>query len=424
MQPEVTLLVYEEAGAPRPVPVASGRFVIGGDLENDLVLDDPHVTPRHAVIESLDGVVRLSVYSSSGVVRLNGAEVDRPVRLRDGDLITLGGREVEVRIRAAGRAVKSTRPTDRRREATTGAPPDDVRERVNAESSVSKERAGGLTLPTVALSAGLALLLVGGLGWFISRRQSDAAGDGNDGARALPTSVVGSGAGPSADRGRDGSGVEEAKDAPSPPAVPEGVDDGRAARAEQVKRDARQLMRHISNDSRLYSFPDKALDDIVKKVDEHRRDAAALRAAFDSIRRGGEPLARQARAEGVSPDLVIYAGLAQIGARAASQDPLAAAREALPAVAALREKLGGDTNDGSLIIVVAYYEGAGTRKSHPLLVRLGRTDTNFSKRNVWHLRDERVIGEQTYDFLLRFLALGAIAQAPRRYGIDADPLLF
>jgi hypothetical protein len=45
-------------------------------------------------------------------------------------------------------------------------------------------------------------------------------------------------------------------------------------------------------------------------------------------------------------------------------------------------------------------------------------------RNVWYLHNIGKINEPTYDFILSFLALGIIAQDPRGFQVDADPLIF
>jgi hypothetical protein len=45
-------------------------------------------------------------------------------------------------------------------------------------------------------------------------------------------------------------------------------------------------------------------------------------------------------------------------------------------------------------------------------------------RNVWFLHENQKLSPQAYDLVLRFLSIGAIAQNPRRYGIEAEPLIF
>jgi hypothetical protein len=45
-------------------------------------------------------------------------------------------------------------------------------------------------------------------------------------------------------------------------------------------------------------------------------------------------------------------------------------------------------------------------------------------RNVWFLRQKGALSNEAYEFVLRFLAYGAIAQNPRQFGLDASALVF
>jgi len=46
------------------------------------------------------------------------------------------------------------------------------------------------------------------------------------------------------------------------------------------------------------------------------------------------------------------------------------------------------------------------------------------QRNVWYLHERDGLNPQAYDFVVSFLALGAIAQDPRQFGVEAPPLVF
>jgi hypothetical protein len=45
-------------------------------------------------------------------------------------------------------------------------------------------------------------------------------------------------------------------------------------------------------------------------------------------------------------------------------------------------------------------------------------------RSIWYLHEHQTISDETYAFVLRFLAIGAIAQNPQAFGIPAEPLTF
>jgi hypothetical protein len=184
-------------------------------------------------------------------------------------------------------------------------------------------------------------------------------------------------------------------------------------------------MRRISSDEKPYVFPnEKAVRDIGQKVKEYR-GSPELRGVLTSMRSASSGIAAMARREGFEPGLLIYAALAETDGGRASRDPAATARAMLPDLAALRTTFGSGSADSSLIVIAAYKDGTGTKKTHPLLATMRRLVKNpLTQRNVWYLQERGGLDSQAYDFVLRFLALGAIAQNPRQFGIEAEALVF
>jgi hypothetical protein len=91
----------------------------------------------------------------------------------------------------------------------------------------------------------------------------------------------------------------------------------------------------------------------------------------------------------------------------------------------LRKTLGTESADKSLILVAAYRMGGGTKRSHPLIRIMTRVIKNpLTDRNVWYLREQGALDDEVYTFIVRFLALGAIAESPRRFGVKAQALSF
>lgn len=223
------------------------------------------------------------------------------------------------------------------------------------------------------------------------------------------------------------SGLDGPRPRTGEPAGP-GVESGpKGVTVEQVEKIAAQFMRRISSDDRPYVFPPYALDalgDIAKRVERYSA-SPALAAALGSIAAGGPALAAEARREGLEPGLVIYAALAETEGGQASGDQIATARRIMPELLSLRKTLGTESADKSLILVAAYRMGGWTKKSHPLLATMRRVVKNpLTDRNVWYLREHGGLDEQAYDFVVRFVALGAIAENPRRFGVAAQPVAF
>jgi hypothetical protein len=47
-----------------------------------------------------------------------------------------------------------------------------------------------------------------------------------------------------------------------------------------------------------------------------------------------------------------------------------------------------------------------------------------TERNVWYLRERAALDAEAYAFVVRFLALGVIAENPRQFGVEAPALSF
>ena len=92
-----------EGGEPRSFSLAAERTVVGRDPEADVCIDDEAVSWNHLEIESRGGVLMATDLDSSNGTALNGEPLDRPRRLRDGDVLTVGGHRLEISDKLPGR---------------------------------------------------------------------------------------------------------------------------------------------------------------------------------------------------------------------------------------------------------------------------------------------------------------------------------
>lgn len=203
--------------------------------------------------------------------------------------------------------------------------------------------------------------------------------------------------------------------------------ESKAVTIEQIERIAAQFMRRISSDDRPYVFPPyavSALGDISKRVEQYSASPATA-GALNSIKAAGSEIAAVSRREGIEPGLVIYTALAETDGGRAGGGQIEVARRVLPELLSLRKTLGTESVDKSLILVAAYKVGGGTKKSHPLLSTMRRVVKNpLTDRNVWYLREHGGLDEQSYEFVVRFIALGIIGENPRKFGVAAPPVSF
>jgi pSer/pThr/pTyr-binding forkhead associated (FHA) protein/S1-C subfamily serine protease len=95
---EVTVLAGDLSGAHVVVtrgPLAGRYYALGTELvigrqDADLLLDDPQVSRRHAVVRAIDGEFEVEDLGSANGTFVNGARVDEPQRLCHGDEIAIG----------------------------------------------------------------------------------------------------------------------------------------------------------------------------------------------------------------------------------------------------------------------------------------------------------------------------------------------
>ena len=191
----------------------------------------------------------------------------------------------------------------------------------------------------------------------------------------------------------------------------------------RIEEQAKQVIRVMSRDNRSYSFSERSLKEIQSRTVELSRSPQLLDALRQLQVKGDVVVARSAK-EGLQPGLVMLLGLA-LTQGGASGDPVKAAIDAVPLLASLNKTFGSREGDSCLVLIAAFSEGAGTRRSHPLLRRMNRVVTNpLTQRNVWYLNEQRVLSGNAYALVIDTIAFGVITRNPRQFGFDSDPLNF
>jgi pSer/pThr/pTyr-binding forkhead associated (FHA) protein len=97
--------IWLTGGGAEPRSFSLGdRTTVGRDPEADVCIDDEAVSWHHLEIESRAGVLMATDLDSRNGTALNGEPLDRPRRLRDGDVLTVGEYRLEVADPVPGRA--------------------------------------------------------------------------------------------------------------------------------------------------------------------------------------------------------------------------------------------------------------------------------------------------------------------------------
>lgn len=211
--------------------------------------------------------------------------------------------------------------------------------------------------------------------------------------------------------------------APAQVTVPANNVSNEANELRRIEEDAKQVMRRISRDNRPYSFSEKSLQDINARTMELKR-SPRLSESIRQLQNRGEPIASRAAKEGLQPSLVILLALALTGG-GESGDCVKAASNALPLLASLNKTFGSNEGDSCLILIAAFHEGPGTRRSHPLLRRMNKVVTNpLTERNVWYLDEQNALADNALSLVIDTIAFGVITRSPRQFGLENDPLNF
>ena len=124
---EVNLLVVEGKSAGRIVPVAGPKFFIGRAPGCHLRPASNLVSRHHCVILTSEGVVSVCDFGSTNGTLVNGERIRGELELKDGDRLTVGSLEFEVRLVAEVGPEEQPGPESVRSAAvrTLGSPPDD-----------------------------------------------------------------------------------------------------------------------------------------------------------------------------------------------------------------------------------------------------------------------------------------------------------
>ncbi len=434
MQSEVTLTVIDERGRERRVQVGSRRFTIGRIPDNDLMIEDSSLSRRHAVIESFDGAWQISDCGSQNGTFVNGVPVAGAVELHDGDVITLGAaNDITVNVRPYGtdsRAVDSQMPLHSAPSAVFSSQPAAAYVQDNASSTTAS--ATGTTPPwlnphVIAPVAAVLILLVAGFLVAISKRsgaQSEDEGRERNAAMKQRSNTERSNGNAAVDNLNTqrrpsiepGPGSLPGVD-PSPGSTP----DAGADELDLIEKYALAVMRSIAKNDPDPSLKRKAVSAVNERVKRYQ-GSSALHDALRAAKRGAALLAVTAKANGVKPSLVVFATLARMDQDGERGDVVQSGQRMASILEKMRVIFGDELANDNLLAVAALDDGGVELRNRFLALSRKHPESPAMIRDVWYLHEQQTLSDRAYDLVLRFLAIGVIAQDPHKYGVDAEPL--
>jgi pSer/pThr/pTyr-binding forkhead associated (FHA) protein len=396
----------------RTVEVQSKRFSIGRTPENDLTIEDKSLSRRHALIEVFEGCFNLSDCVSSNGTFINGTRITAPTELNDWDVLTFGGiGDIVVRIEDDP-ALSDQGPTGSSSNRYTSG----------IESTYAQARKPSVTAyssfnkPTIAIVAAVTILVMTGLALLIAHRSSPKSN-----SNLLTTKQQRSG-------DSDNTRAETSNDTTSLPgdgnsSKPDDANNSNIEPADlsAIEAYASRVLMGVSRDTHPV-LTEKPLTAIHAQVQQYK-GSPALQEELRAMKRALPQVTAIAKSNSVRTPLAVYVTLAKIDKAGGRGDPAQVAAALCPVLARMRAVFGDELANDSLLAIAALEEGESLQSRITKLA--GRVnDSPATIRSIWYLHDHRIISEQTYNFVIRFIVMGVIAQDPRKFGIGVDPLSF
>lgn len=473
---ELWLKYTDENGAPKKVLVRGEKFFIGRYPENDLSIPRSELSRRHAEIDRFDDVYVISDNNSSNGTSVNGRQVERPTALSNGDRINFGGGvEVVVELTGGNSSYSASEvdfqssKSDIKEPETSDAAALAAENETIEQSKIAAQVSGGDLLPEIVapsapvvaadpaaasvkapaqpqssmmkiifiaapilvifilvFAGGLLLLLGGGKEKEIARNTERNYGDDfNDKPNKNKREE---------NKQTNSEATPKTENSPSPTNSSTPLDTNSAlpistpktsGENDKIERTSYQFMRRIANADQNPVLTSQQVNLVNSKIKSFGV-SSALQGNLQDLKRKAADIEALAKSKSLKPQFLAAAALAELnGTRG---DPLAAAREMAGALNLLSNTISNDLSSDSLIIVAAYSEDkTGASKMPSKLANLSVKYKNESPqtiRSIWFLHDKNQITEQQFEFALRFLAIGAIMQNPKDFGINAEPVVY
>ena len=432
---ELLLKFKDEKGDDKQVSVEGEKFVVGRHTENDLCFVDGRLSRQHIKIERFADIFIVSDCGSSNGTKLNGEDLTAPVALKNADKLNLGGGlEIEVEIvsddananNSSGDGNGGDDSADNNAENSAGA-------QQSASASANNSIPTGVLLLAPILGIFI-LLLAGGLflvfsgktekettrndgGFVYSSKREDATEKENASTDETPLPKA-------TEKPADNSAIPTSPPIETSTTTTTGKTSGDVEKTEQ---NAASFLRHIAIGDPKAFLTDKQAASVGAKINQ-LKNSAALAENLKAVKKNSAQIASLASSQNLKPQFLAIAALTKIGGEQRG-DPLAVAQTMLPILGELKITLDNKLADDNLLIIAAYDKGAAgsPRALQSTLEALSKQTQNVSPREIrtiWFLKEKGKLSDAEFDFALQFLAIGTIAQNPKDFGINAEPIIF
>lgn len=418
----LVLKFTDENAVERQVEVDRERFTIGRHSSCDLTIADARLSREHLAIERQgDGFVVSDLGSSNGS-ELNGDTLDTSVPLRDGDRLDLGGGVLINVEYARDSAVPITPPQD-----SVLPRPTPVAAEQKSPASAGIPVIYFVAAPVVAL---LVIAVIGTLIFIFSTQSPGSARASQDGDDPFieddrPTKTRTNDDPASSDDKPANAGTVKAANENKPSQTAGASPPQNLGATGKVEEYAAKFLRKIAqNDPSAFLTSEQAkiLDGKIKQV----AVSSSLPGNINSAKKSSSQLSSLARSKNLAPEFLAVAAINKLGA--AKGDVLQTAQGMVDVLDKLGTQIGSELSDDSLLMIAAYEQGVAGEflKMRNMLQGLSNEfpDSSRAIRTIWFLNSKKKISPSDFDRALTFLAIGTISQAPKEFGVNAEPLSF
>lgn len=355
--------------------VKVARYTIGRAPENDLPLDDQSIALRHAVIEWGEWGAQIANSDPQAVTYVNGQQITQATPLQAGNVVTLGAAAYDLLVKF-GESEAGNETAALRYEFNSDGPP--------PASSLGGQQWARL-LATSVLSL-VALCVI----YLLAQKQTSP----------LPSIAT-------------PSPLASVASMPTYTAASAETPDGQEQ--QRLEATARQVLNCIGTELQSLVFKnDEEPNEIRQRLNFYRQAPQAPRVAqaLTDVQQQREALIKQAHAQAMNENLVCYLVLTELIAGTKQLSPTAVAAELLPRLRSYLSNWGDDAQNALISLAALKLEPAKLKQLDNVLRNLPR---QYEQHTFWYLRQLGALDIQASQFVVDFLALSIIAQAPDQW---------
>jgi hypothetical protein len=421
---ELWLKFTNEKGEAKRVLVEKEKFAVGRHSENDLSVASGKLSREHLKIERFGDVFVASDSGSTNGTILNGADLNEPVSLKNGDVLNLGG-GLEIEIELVSDDANANNSSEN---VDVQAEEDSQNVTASAGSQSVSTAAGGGSIPTVFLFLapvfGLVVLLLAGGIFFAFRGTGtpEIAESNND--FIYPTDKTGK-----TNKNENGLNMNKT---PIPSQTPTNSIENTtqtpapvSGETERVKHNTAEFMRRMAKGDANPFLTLEQAEKVGEKI-KSLKNSSALVEQLKAIKKDAAQFESMASSKDLKPQFLAAAALTKT---VGGGNPTETARSMLPVLNELKIALDNKLANDNLLIIAAYERGAvgKPRDLRNTIEALAKKSQNVSPREIrtiWFLRENDKITDAEFESALRFLAIGAIMQNPKDFDINTEAVIF